>query len=541
MKITNNILGILFAITLFNCDNANDLLNQYIENGPIIYAAKIDTLVTQSGFNRFKVNVYPAEDVNRSYCLLSWNITENQKDSVRIDYIDEFYDSNLNCYYYVVDIPPGTEIQGNLSITAQNVDEFGNRSLIETGSAYVYGIEYTSSLINAPVTINSEATEVVFEERVGMVGNILSYEQNNGEFTEEIYTDERSYPLSDAKRGGSIRTKTRYLINESDIDTLEVADYLETEIPSNEGVDIMRDLYESSPILLDDSRLNIFERIEIMSDDFNDPDLFKEYLNSPEEIAVEMENSMPLLYCYRNAFDKVIEELESTQLEEGSIAIWQLYNMGFLVKTPSGAFGVDVDHRLADKLEPFLDFICVTHNHVDHANKKLMDAMNKAGKPVLSNFYSQDSEYFSKEPSTYKIGDFTIRTDITDHLRDPDLPDFVTVFRIECGNDANNFSMLHCGDSGFDPIHFKNVEGPIDLTIMRWGAERENDILGSGSGQVQTDYAFLSHLIEQRHSLYPKGQASISKTLEHLPNVKCENTFIPFWGEKLIWENGQMK
>ena len=40
-----------------------------------------------------------------------------------------------------------------------------------------------------------------------------------------------SFPLSDAKPGGVVRTKTRYLISDTDIDTLEVVEYLETIIP----------------------------------------------------------------------------------------------------------------------------------------------------------------------------------------------------------------------------------------------------------------------------------------------------------------------
>ena len=95
------IVSFLIIITLMSCDNANDLLNQYIENGPIIYAAKIDNLETQSGFNRFRVNLFPAEDVNRSYCIVSWNIREGVKDSVKIDYIDDNYDNKQKCYYKI--------------------------------------------------------------------------------------------------------------------------------------------------------------------------------------------------------------------------------------------------------------------------------------------------------------------------------------------------------------------------------------------------------------------------------------------------------
>jgi hypothetical protein len=231
MKRYRYILSVLLGLYFVSCDNANDLLNRHIENGPIIYAAKVDTLATQSGFNRFKVNIYPAEDVNRSYCMLTLNITEEIKESVRIDYIEDNYDRELGCYYYMVNISEDLNVQGNLAISARNVDVFGNKSLIVTGSAYIYGLDYTSSLVNAPITISPEADEVIFEHRVGVAGNIISYEQNNGRFTEEVYTTDINFPLVDAKRGGIVRTKSKFLINETDIDMLEAIDYLETTIP----------------------------------------------------------------------------------------------------------------------------------------------------------------------------------------------------------------------------------------------------------------------------------------------------------------------
>lgn len=221
----------LLVLFLISCDNANDLLNQYIKDGPIVYAAKIDEMNTQSGYYRFRVNIYPAEDVNRSYCILSWNITEGTKNSVKVDYTPDNFDNNRGCYYVFINIPPADGIQGNLEINAQNVDTFGNKSLIETGSAYIYGLNYISSLINAQIRISTAIDEVIFEPRIGAVGNLLSYEQNNGSFTEEVFVTEDSYPLTNAKTGGIVRTKTRYLINENDIDTLSVTGYLETKIP----------------------------------------------------------------------------------------------------------------------------------------------------------------------------------------------------------------------------------------------------------------------------------------------------------------------
>ena len=308
---------------------------------------------------------------------------------------------------------------------------------------------------------------------------------------------------------------------------------------SNEAVQTMLQLQKASPLLLNDKRLFLLNKFQTYSDNLTDT-TFKEYLASPEEIADNMEHTIPILYCYRVAFDKVLDEVKNTKVKKGTTLVWMLYNMGFVIKTSSGCFGIDIDHRYAEKLEPYLDFLCVTHNHGDHYNAKLMDAMNKHGKPVLSNFYKESKEYVSTAPTSYKIGNFTIHTDITDHLANPELPNFVTVFRIECGKDAGNFSMLHCGDSGFNPMHFTNVQGPVNMVVLRWGAPRENNILGTGEGQVKPDYAVLSHLIELRHKPYPHGQASITKTLEHLPTVECKNTILPFWGEKMTWKNSKM-
>lgn len=307
-----------------------------------------------------------------------------------------------------------------------------------------------------------------------------------------------------------------------------------------EAAQTMEEFRKTSSLLLDDTRLAFLDKFQVYSDSMLHTN-FKEYLTSSEEEAMKMEAAMPMLYFYREAFAKVLYEVKNTKVKHGTAQVWLLYNMGFVVKTPSGCFGIDIDHRLAERFEPYLDFLLVTHKHGDHYSMELIEAMNRKGKPVLSNFYKESPAYFSTSATDYKIGNFTIHTDISDHLLDPKLPDFVTLFRIDCGEDSGNFSLLHCGDSGFNPERFKNVEGPVGMAVIRWGAARENNIMGTGKGQITTDYAILSHLIEMRHRPYPHGQASITKTLEHLPNVKCKHTILPFWGEKLIWKDGKLQ
>jgi len=305
-----------------------------------------------------------------------------------------------------------------------------------------------------------------------------------------------------------------------------------------DAVQTMEQFRKTSPFRLDEERLMLLNKFQVYADKL-EATTFKAYLSKPEEEARQMESTIPMIYCYREAFDKVLEEVKNTKVKKGTALVWLLYNMGFIVKTPSGCFGIDVEHRLAEQLAPYLDFLAITHNHGDHAHVKLMEAMTKAGKPVITNFYKACADYMSTTATSYRIGAFTIRTDISSHLRSPKFPNFVMSLRIDCGEDAGNFSLLSCGDSGFEADRFANVQGDVDMLILRWGAPRENDIIGTSPGLVNPSYAVLSHLIELRHE--PSGQASITQTLKHLPGVNCKNTILPFWGEKFVWRNGKLR
>lgn len=220
--------AILLSFLFIGCDDANDLLNQYIKEGPIVYAGKIEEMDIQSGYYRVRVNLFPAEDINRSHCILSWNVSTGIRDSIKVKYTEAEYDEDLKCYYTFIDLP---SVEGNLLIESQNVDLFGNRSLINNEGAYIYGSEYVSTLLNSPVRLSLDTDEIIFENRVGVVDNLLSYEQSDGRFTEEVPVKTERHLLIDAKSGGIIRSKTRYLMNEMDIDTLVTTEYLETSIP----------------------------------------------------------------------------------------------------------------------------------------------------------------------------------------------------------------------------------------------------------------------------------------------------------------------
>lgn len=218
---------ILSSFIEIGCDNANELLNQYIKDGPIVYAGKINDLDIKAGYHRVGIYIYPAEDVNKAYCILRWNTVSGTKDSVKIDYSSAIYDSNKGGYYKVIDMP---NVEGNVSIDAFNIDLFGNKSLLYTEGGFVYGENYLKALQPATVKFITGNTVIEFDSKIGVIGNLISYEQNDGLFTSEIYVVGRLI-LINPKKGGKIKSKSKYLINLTDIDTLITPNYRETIIP----------------------------------------------------------------------------------------------------------------------------------------------------------------------------------------------------------------------------------------------------------------------------------------------------------------------
>ena len=96
---------------------------------------------------------------------------------------------------------------------------------------------------------------------------------------------------------------------------------------------------------------------------------------SPKNKVKAALDKFPVMRWYERSFDRVLEEFKRTKPDGDKPAIWYLYNMGVIVKTKTCAFGIDICHRRAPELAPFLDFVLVTHNHGDHFNTGLLKKM----------------------------------------------------------------------------------------------------------------------------------------------------------------------
>lgn len=300
-------------------------------------------------------------------------------------------------------------------------------------------------------------------------------------------------------------------------------------------------MWSTSPLTLDAKRTGALTKIQGYADNCLS-DYFSTFLSGYDQTSENMEKADPILIYYRSAFDRVLEDIKNSSVEEGTVELWQLYNMGYVIKTSSGCFAIDISHRWAKELAPYIDFLCVTHNHADHYNKELIQAMFDLGKPVLSNYLQDESyEYTSKTPTDYTIGDFAIHTSITDH-NNSGLSNFVTVFYIDCGEDTGNFTLIHTGDSNFKPEQFTNIASHVNVLIPRYApnALTENNIIGTGLGQTLPDYVLLSHILELAHADTDSSRWSVEMALERASKINCEQTYVPMWGEKLVWKNGKL-
>lgn len=311
----------------------------------------------------------------------------------------------------------------------------------------------------------------------------------------------------------------------------------EPEPSENPAKVVMENLWGTSCLNMNPARSKAFDAIQEYADLCSDT-YFNNYLKSLDAAAANMEKYDPVLSCYRMSFDKVLEEVKSVRVENGTTIIWMLYNMGYIVKTPKGCFGVDICHRYAKELEPYLDFLCVTHNHSDHYNMDLINRMFDSGKPVISNYLKKGEgyTYTTVGISTFTIPGFTVTTNINDH--NTTLTNFVTTFQVDCGNDGGDLVLMHVGDSNYKASQYHIVK-PVDVFIARYApnALTENNVIGS---VVTPEYVFLSHMLELAHAGVDESRWPFEMGLERASKINCEHTILPFWGEKLVWRNNKL-
>ena len=241
----------------------------------------------------------------------------------------------------------------------------------------------------------------------------------------------------------------------------------------------------------------------------------------------------PGLYWYEAAFEKVLDEVRNETVSPGEVKLWLVYNMGYVVKTPTHCFSIDLHHRRAEELVPCLEFALVTHNHQDHYSQDFLEAMNAAGKKVYSAFFASYGGY-SKEPERELrlADDLTLRIFESDH--NIHLRRFVTPFEIVCGTGNDRCVIFHSGDS-CDAKQLRPRSEKVDFHMVhpRVGL----DVRESARDTVKPEVTLISHLLELHHN-FDKWRWSFTEGYTAAEKVRSvgKKAFVPLWGEKIVWK-----
>ena len=247
------------------------------------------------------------------------------------------------------------------------------------------------------------------------------------------------------------------------------------------------------------------------------------------------------LYFYRQAFNKVRREVRSTKVAQGTVVIWNVYNMGYVVKTPTQTFGIDVVHKHIEELAPVLDFMLVTHKHNDHGDGHTRNQMAYYGVKAIAGFELAKPcvwqgkllawEYVD-EIDSIQIGDITINCRRVDHNKEQWGKNFVTTYEIDCGPASGNTVIFHTGDA--HNYHQLEVAQKPDIFIFHMGVGLN---IQKALDKIQPNYAVFSHAWEMSHKVdkYRWTIDDVLKSVNKITGRERSHLLTPCWGDKIVY------
>lgn len=297
--------------------------------------------------------------------------------------------------------------------------------------------------------------------------------------------------------------------------------------PETERTDGLIDILwnQTSYLEIDQKRFDAMVEMQKYADQCSDT-LYKDYYESDDAQECARNESAGILRFYKKAIDKVVNEVANQDVPEGTVRLWQLYNMGYVVKTATDCFGIDIKHKYGELLAPYLKFLLITHNHSDHNTALLKEAMAKSGKPVYSNF--MDNGYKIKGKEKIVIGDIEIETDIVDHNNT--LRNFVVTYQIDCGKKANNCVILHTGDACNVAQINPTKQVNIFIPHLAVGLDMFKTV-----EKVNPEIVLMSHILELGHAV-DKWRWSYEYGVDRCKELNRDKVYLSVWGESVIYK-----
>lgn len=220
-----NILICLLAISAVSCESFMDIHEEYVQDGEVIYAPKVDSVQFIAGKGRVQFAFWLENAPNVKHVDLYWN---SRTDSLTTTVSPT---TGVDSFYVVV---PGLP-EGAYTFEVKTRDNFGHSSLYLTGFGNSYGDFYQSSLLNRRVRTVEQTPDgdlvTWYGSLDGMTWTDVRYTTNDGETkTLRLSPSTSEVLLSDSKRGTGFEFASSFIPEELSIDTFE------TEWESYKGI-----------------------------------------------------------------------------------------------------------------------------------------------------------------------------------------------------------------------------------------------------------------------------------------------------------------
>lgn len=253
--------------------------------------------------------------------------------------------------------------------------------------------------------------------------------------------------------------------------------------------------------------------------------LFNEYLattaGTEKEQALEQ---WGLMKFYNMALEKLLTEIPQTKVKKGEVVMWQLYNMGYVVKTNKQCFGIDLYHKHAEKLAPLIDFMLITHRHGDHYCKAMVEALESEGKAVYSNFL--DNGHKVQTGDSFTVGNISVKVTTVDH--NATLKNFVNTYEVNCyDKKGRDYVILFTGDAhNYTQL---TATGKVDLFVphLAVGLNMQKAV-----EKIAPTEVLMSHILELGHAI-TKWRWSYEYGINECEKLKREGVYLPVWGEMI--------
>jgi L-ascorbate metabolism protein UlaG (beta-lactamase superfamily) len=248
--------------------------------------------------------------------------------------------------------------------------------------------------------------------------------------------------------------------------------------------------------------------------------------NTDDSAATAAEERHPALYYLRKATSQALADIHTTKVKQG-LAVWHLYNMGYVFKTPDACFGIDIHLRGSEQLTDVLDFLLITHEHQDHWSAPLIDTMVAAHKPVITRWRTGTT--IINKPCEFRFGSCRVKVDIGDHHQEqPDKHNDMLMFQVDCGEKANNSIIYHSGDGSNFLKMCPDKKIDIFIVHVQVGMSVEAAI-----EHLKPRLTFVSHVMELGHSPTPPNawRWSFEYAYDRVRIISEDKAVVLTWGE----------